>query len=330
MEASLSLRGVTATPDAASWVLYSEEGMLLAKGTTNTISGTPIGNMLRCTVTFELPDVPFGDYLVEVECEVDGKTYSTQTPYSVKPDEYESDAVCTIMPSYKFTPEYTGVARLFSGNTQIGGDYNVTAGEPATIDLSAVQPTMYNYNLVIESDEGLQVLRLYYTSPSILSAVQEMRQSMDRLNMQCRLDSLKFTDGNYLDWLRMGMDRFNAFEYSTNFTMTNAQGPFRYYWLLMSQIYALRVSYLENGLTSFNYAGAGVQLDIDVTNFLDAQASAWEAQLEDLRKFKRQLAQSDNTAGDGSMTAVGGNRAKGATGVSFGIVSGRGSLLRVR
>ncbi|MEK9322795.1 hypothetical protein, partial [Escherichia coli] len=62
------------------------------------------------------------------------------------------------------------------------------------------------------------------------------------------------------------MDAFNgAYGQFTSFTMTNARGPIREYWLLYAELAAIQSQYLAEGEKAFNYQGAAISLEVDRT-----------------------------------------------------------------
>lgn len=113
---------------------------------------------------------------------------------------------------------------------------------------------------------------------------------------------LLFPAATILTWLRRGADMFNGYQgYFSNFTMTNAQGPIREYWLMCAELMALRSQYLAEGEKAFDFQGQAISLNVDRTAYLDAAANQIQQRLADeLPNFKTQLINKGNTGGDGS------------------------------
>lgn len=114
---------------------------------------------------------------------------------------------------------------------------------------------------------------------------------------------LLFPAPTILTWLRRGMDMFNGFKgYFTNFSMLNAKGSIREYWLMCTELMALRSQYLAEGEKAFDFQGQAISLNVDRTAYLDAAANQIQQRLADeLPNFKTQLINKGNTSGDGSV-----------------------------
>jgi hypothetical protein len=105
-----------------------------------------------------------------------------------------------------------------------------------------------------------------------------------------------------MKWLRRGMDMFNnAHGVFTSFTMTNAMGGVREFWLLCAEKAALEAQYGLEAEKSFNFSGAAISLDVDRTQYLDAMIGKIDQVLDaQLKPFKQNLIIKGNTGGDGS------------------------------
>jgi hypothetical protein len=148
--------------------------------------------------------------------------------------------------------------------------------------------------------------RLYVVTPSILMAANDVRDMINRAHSTINgAPDLTFTIEDLLTYLRMGMDQFNGFANATNFTMLNATGPVRYFWIAWSQIQALRSQYLAEGDKAFNFSGQSVSLDSDRTAYYEGLASAIESRItEDCRQLKLLLSKRGVTAGDGNVNPL--------------------------
>jgi len=119
-----------------------------------------------------------------------------------------------------------------------------------------------------------------------------------------------------MTWLRRGADEFNgAYGQFSSFTMTNALGVVREYWLLCAEKYALQAQYLAEGMKAFNFQGAAISLDVDRTGFLETMIGNIQTQLDnELKLVKQNLIIKGNTTGDGSVGANAGALQIGAIG----------------
>ena len=101
--------------------------------------------------------------------------------------------------------------------------------------------------------------------------------------------------------------------------MTNAKGGIREYWLMWTELMAIRAQYLAEGEKAFDYSGAAISLNVDRTGYLDSAASAIQSELDnEFKPFKQNLVNKGQTGGDGSgdLNALGAG-AMGAVGVSL-------------
>lgn len=171
---------------------------------------------------------------------------------------------------------------------------------------------------------------LYVVNPSIMTAVIDIRAKVQKAGTSLYgTPDLLFPDPTLLLWLRRGMDYFNgAYGNFTSFTMTNALGPIREYWLMCAEKGALEAQYGAEGEKAFNFQGQAIQLDVDRTGYLDNMVGKLQQTLDnELKPLKQNLIIKGNTSGDGSQDPsklqVG---AIGAVGISITAASmwGRG------
>ena len=207
----------------------------------------------------------------------------------------------------------TGSANLeiFCNNTPVYSQANIvsTSSSHAGYDfehnlaLSTFPAQLAPYTLVWSYGTPLtrEIGRLYVITPSIMGALRDLSTYLNRLNRKARLDELTFTTPDLLTFLSAGADMFNATDHYTTFNFTNAQQAFKQYWLVCSQIIALRTRYLEEGESSFDFSGQAVTLTVDITSYIESQISSLEAWRDaNLPGFKRQLHKRGILDGDAS------------------------------
>ena len=319
-------------PDAFDWELVGADGSLAGEGTTVNVNGSPLNgvrHMYVARLDLTLDGLDDGEYSLEISHE--GNLLHTE-PISVDNEE-----------SYKASDEYTlegddnvyvsthpGLGLdtkwdLYERNDLLASGSGFAPGDDLRIDLSEFDSSLSPYLLLVEGSEGYTQHRLWRLTASVLGALKDLRTYTDRLNVDIRLDGLKFEESDYLHWLTMGRDSFNE-NTLTNFTMMDATGPIRKLWLSCSQYEALRTRYLEEGLNNFSYNGASVTLDVDVTQFLESQASTLETKIQEAsQKLKINLHYKGLVAGPGKWTTR--TSSYGATGHSLSPVMGRGGQL---
>ncbi len=147
-----------------------------------------------------------------------------------------------------------------------------------------------------------ETTQAFIATPVILDAVQDMQTWLNRAYIDSGLQpGTTFQPVDYIKYLRLGRDAFNAAVKPTNFSMTAADGPIRWFWIGYSCAAAARSQLLAEGMKAFDYSGQVVQLNIDRTPFWEQAASAMEGQLlEQVKPFKDNLWKRGNIDGDGS------------------------------
>lgn len=138
---------------------------------------------------------------------------------------------------------------------------------------------------------------------SISSAIMDLKATINkaRTTLYGRPDLL-YPANNVLTFLRRGRDMFNGFKgYFTSFTMVNAKGPIREYWLLCSAMLALEAQIGGEIEKKFDFQGQAIQLNVDRIADLETWIGRMQKRIDDeLPNFKTQLINKGNTGGDGS------------------------------
>jgi hypothetical protein len=199
----------------------------------------------------------------------------------------------------------TKLASLDCGNPERISNGYFVAG---SIDTSALSPTLRPYQVVWKFyNTPAQVFResstLWIVNSSIIQAVEDVKSKVNkaRQTLYGTADS-QFPSTDIMKWLRRGMDAFNSSHgVLTGFTMTNAMGGVREFWLMYAEKMALDSQYLLEGEKAFNFSGAAISLDVDRTSFLDSMSSKIQGILDnEVKPFKQNLIIKGNSSGDGS------------------------------
>jgi hypothetical protein len=179
-----------------------------------------------------------------------------------------------------------------------------------------------------------QTGRLFMVNPSTLTATDDMRLLINRSRTSVSSASdIQFTVPLLLSYLRRGRDAFNgAYGVPTNFSMTDARGPIREYWLKFSEIMALRGQYLAEGEKVFNFQGQQIQLEVDRTPYYDSLANSLQQLLDNEAKaFKTMLIKRGILGGDGNADPTAQRPgAAGAIGIMITPASNFGPYARYR
>lgn len=177
-----------------------------------------------------------------------------------------------------------------------------------SFDTSALTPSIVPYSVMWKfSNSPNQVFResaaLWIINPSIAQAIEDVKSKINKARQTLfGTPDSQYPSTEVMKWLRRGMDAFNnAYGVFTSFTMTNALGGVREFWLLCAEKAALEAQYGMEGEKSFNFSGAAISLDVDRTQYLDAMIGKIQTDLDaQLKPFKQNLIIKGNTAGDGS------------------------------
>lgn len=197
----------------------------------------------------------------------------------------------------------------------------------ARLDTKGLPVTLENYTVIWRysnksgGSEYQESSKLWVINASIQSACGDVlaRVAKARTTLYGSPDML-YPIPTILLWMRRGMDRFNgAYGIFTNFTMTNAKGAIREFWLMFTEYMAIQAQYLAEGEKAFDYTGAAISLNVDRTQYLDSMANAIKQELDnELKPLKENLNRKGNTSGDGSgdLSALSAG-SYGAVGISF-------------
>lgn len=144
---------------------------------------------------------------------------------------------------------------------------------------------------------------IYVVTPTILNAISDVKAKINkaRTTLYGQPDLL-FPASTIMTWMRRGRDAFNGAPGGfTSFTMLNAKGAIREYWLLYTELGAIEAQYMAEGEKAFDYSGAAITLNVDRTGYLDNMASKIQTKLDnEIKSFRQNLIIKGNTSGDGS------------------------------
>lgn len=205
--------------------------------------------------------------------------------------------------------------------TQAGYEYVAVFPAPSADPLMIVNLEPYTV-VWAYPDANNEILtetgRLFMVNSSILDVAREVQSFINRAYTDGGISpGTTFTTRDVLEYLRVGRDQFNATSNPTNITMKNAQGAYRWFWVMYSSAAACRAQYLAEGMKAFDYGGQEVTLNIDRTPYWDAMAQNLEQQATDqIKQFKINLYKRGIVNGDGSSMALQAN-AVGTIGISI-------------
>lgn len=211
--------------------------------------------------------------------------------------------------------------------------YSVASGwlYQTAIDTQPLTPDLVPYLVSWKywDDTGQPVSRessrLYVVTPSILVAVEDVRQMV----MKARTTLYGFQDelfdiNTIVAWLRRARDLFNGASGAiTQFTMTDATDGIREFWLRYAEVAMMRAQYLAEGEKAFDFQGQAISLSTDKTQYYQQAASDLQQQLDnDVKPFKTNLIRKGASGGTGNMNGIFGIRgAMGTVGINRNILS---------
>lgn len=341
-------QSIDISESAGAYSIIDSEGITYASGVADNITSIPMPSgqqSVQVRAQFIVPDVPTSNagerYQLKWILSVPDRTWTSieyLTIYAPTLSKLGAeDSVELEFGNAKLTAcfESTDLAGLviYHNNTQIYAAYDihgVPTFEGQTYTHQFV-PSMYGliadlrpYTVIWEYQGILGVDRemaqLWIVNPMILSAAKQLHQTLNRLQREYRLPELEFTMADMLRFLEMGKDRFNAVGIISDISMIMAENAFRHWWLLCSEIAALRSRYLEEGESSFDFSGQAVSLSFDLTSIIDGLIGQLESQVDgQLIPFKQQLGSKGLTTGNGQWSI--GNQVAGAMGLSQSVLA---------
>ena len=207
---------------------------------------------------------------------------------------------------------------IYSNNTAITEDkilknpQHVSTGwmYSACLDTSAFAVSLDSYDVVFEfwdndCEINSEACKLWIINPSIRSAADDILAKIQKARASLYgAPDLIFTMPTVLTWMRRGRDLFNGWQgIFTNFTMINAKGIIREYWLLCSEMGALEAQFMAEAEKAFDFQGAAISLNVDRTGNLQTMIDAIRGNLDqNLKPIKQTMTQKGYTSGDGSGT----------------------------
>lgn len=320
-----------------TWELLDKDGVVYAMGNAFkqelTDDGLSAIIIARCVVSvpFAIPpsDVPYQlRYTLHVEGNVDPSVQNRYYSY----ENVTVTGLATIPTGCQSTLELIGdvasvqlvteelydqvQVELYVDNNllatspllegvRVANGYFYAASFPTSQMKASVESykVMWKYGMSGYSQTNRESAHLYLINPSISSAITDVlaKVSKARTTLYGTTD-YDYTPLDIMTWLRRGRDRFNAaYGIFTSFTMLNAKGPVREFWLMCAELAAMESQYIAEGEKAFNFQGANISLDVDRTGMLDSAIGRIQSQLDnELKPLKENLVRKGQTGGDGS------------------------------
>lgn len=209
------------------------------------------------------------------------------------------------------------VLEVYKDNTLLGSspiqEYERVAGGyyyAATVATDALDASLEAYTVIWNYSNNVdpnsvfsESANLWITTPAVLTAISDIKSRINkaRTTLYGTAD-LIFPSEVVMVWCRRGMDQFNGYAgVFTSFTMINAKGPVREYWLMCCEAIALTSQELAEAEKAFDFQGAAISLNVDRSAAYGALADKIYGRLDnELKPVKQNLIIKGNTGGDGS------------------------------
>jgi hypothetical protein len=324
-----------------SWELLDKDGRVYSSGMAYGLTVENLSSSKKLTASAVInapsdmtPTLDGQSYQVRWTLTINGQpTYSFEAlsitaPYTVPqgPEDIVELEDSTLSVQVVFSKPYEVVTcAIYSQNDKLTNDIPVTTntrvpdgqlyesvltGLTLFAKLEDYQIVWTGYNTNRPAARERLVGRIHIVNTSILSAVADLRMAINKAHTSIsRAQDLVFTEGNLLSYLRSGRDYFNGAGLGmlTSFTMLNAQGSIREFWIRCSAIAALRAQYLAEGEKAFNFGGQAITLDVDRTQYYQGLADQLKSELDaELKPYKQNLIKKGIIAGDGNLDPVAG------------------------
>lgn len=179
----------------------------------------------------------------------------------------------------------------------------------------SVEPYVVSWKYFHSATPGVnfrETARLFVLNASIMNAIEDVRQTVNKARATLfQFADMIFDTQTLIAFLRRGMDMFNgAGGIWTNFTMTDATGGIRDFWLGYAEVAMLQAQALAEGEKAFDFQGQAIQLSVDRVQYYDKLASDILSRLnENVRPFKQNLQNKGVTEGDGNVNVIRGSQA---------------------
>lgn len=315
-----------------AWDLLDADGLVYASGVGTAYSFTPVAQGVRVTANISVTtpsNIPTNEIGTAYQVRfiltlVSGKNFINFTTLNVLPavsvQQGSESLVVMVRDGFDISivlpNTYATVsAQIFNGNNQINNvTYSAGVGVPTsdgyrytvtipqnTFTQASLSPFSIIWSYANGGQPSREIGKVFVVNPSILMAAEDLQDEINKARSHLGYKPV-FSTEEMLTYLRIGADRFNGYANVTKFTMTNATGPVRAFWLSFSKIVALRSQYMAEGEAAFDFQGQSVSLQVDRTQFYETLASAEENAINDpARQFKAILSKRGQIAGDGNV-----------------------------
>ena len=214
------------------------------------------------------------------------------------------------------------MTNIASAGTWSGSTFNYE------IDASALQASLMPHAVLWNIDGVREIAPVFVINPSVHLAMRELHDFVNKNCSEWATRELTFTPEQLIAALYNGACFFNAEILVTDFSMLNAMGTIRSFWIQCSAVWLIQSQVLNGIETDFQYTNASVTLDVDRASKYEQYASSLENSLrERLRPLKTGMVKRGNVSGDGSASPMAVmHGALGCVGLSLSPVSKMGTM----
>lgn len=319
-------------PQHAGFAGYDLEfTIVIPDNVEGTPEGVPYTAMMAFTVHHAL-----GDLEIPAAQEAFTVVSSTDMQTGPQPSVMLAGSTGSVVYNFGYKPPHADVKLdLFYGNFPKGSYVDPFTNGLWTgaqleyqFDATALQASLMPYAALWSVDGYQEIAPLFVINPSIQMAMRELHDFVNKNCSDWNTRELTFTPEQLIAALYNGACLFNAAVLATNFTMTNAMGMIRTFWIQYSVVWLLQAQVLNGIETDFSYTNSSISLDVDRASKYQQFADSLESSLgERLRPLKTVMAKRGNIQGDGSANPMAlQHGAIGCVGLSLSPVSKVGTM----
>lgn len=217
-------------------------------------------------------------------------------------------------PPTEVSSGYLFTSRVTVSTFSPGGNPFSASLDPYVAIWKGIQPSRPSSALRFTSE-------IYIVNPSILSAMESVRRMVSKARTTLfQQEDLLFDPVTMMSWLRRGRDMFNgASGLLTEFSMVDATGGVREFWIRYAEVSMLMAQSLAEGEKAFNYSGQAISLEVDKASVYQQMADSLKSQLDnDIKPLKQNLLKKGVSGGTGNLNGVAsGSRAPSAVGIGL-------------
>jgi len=258
----------------------------------------PAGNDVVDTTVVALVGQPFRANLLLPESDIASlslRVLTTEGNPVISLGNLITDPPEDASPPGPITPTQAGSNYVYSVNVD---NVNWLAGLTIRNSGLATYFAYFNYTTAA-GEQKTEIQPIYLANTILISIMNDMRQFVDMLRNADVVAELRVSEAKLLHFATQGLLRLNAAS-PANFTFDFISIPQQFYFYVVkaAQYELLSAMYLAEGMTSFDFQGMSVQLNMERTQYIQTLMSDIRSDLDNnMPKAKAQYARSGGFRG---------------------------------